>query len=137
MTKVTSHTYYDHLFIHSAEKKSFVFSLGLSLKKGCCGNFCACVHFVCVYMLSRFCCVLLFVTLWTAALQAPLSMGFSRQQYWSALSCPYPGNLPNPGIESTVSYVSHIGRRVLYHQHHLTYTLVDLGGTPRSGIADS
>ena len=38
-------------------------------------------------------------TPWTAAFQAPLSMGFSRQQYWSGLPFPSPGNLPNPGIE--------------------------------------
>ena len=41
------------------------------------------------------------VTQWTAAHQAPLSMGFSRQEYWSGLPCPPPGDLPNPGIEST------------------------------------
>ena len=39
------------------------------------------------------------VTLWTAARQAPLSMGFSRQEYWSGLPCPPPGDLPSPGIE--------------------------------------
>ena len=38
-------------------------------------------------------------TPWTVALQAPLSMGFFRQEYWSGLPCPSPGNLPNPGIE--------------------------------------
>ena len=38
-------------------------------------------------------------TLWTVALQAPLSMGFSRQEYWSALSCPPPGAHPYPGIK--------------------------------------
>ena len=38
------------------------------------------------------------VTLWTVAQQAPLSMGFSRWEYWSGLPCP-PGDLPNPGIE--------------------------------------
>ena len=36
---------------------------------------------------------------WTVAHQAPLSMGFSRQEYWSGLPCPPPGNLPNPRIE--------------------------------------
>ena len=44
-------------------------------------------------------CVLLFVTLWTVAHQAPPSMGFSRQEYWSGLPVPSPGNLPDPGIE--------------------------------------
>ena len=43
--------------------------------------------------------VQLFVILWTRARQAPLSMGFSRQEYWSGLPCPPPGNLPNPGIK--------------------------------------
>ena len=40
-----------------------------------------------------------FVTPWTVASQAPLSMGFPRQEYWSRLSFPCPENLPNPGIE--------------------------------------
>ena len=40
-----------------------------------------------------------FVTSWTEARQAPLSMGFSRQEYWSGLLCPPPGDLPNSGIE--------------------------------------
>ena len=40
-----------------------------------------------------------FVTLWTVALQAPLSMRFSRQEYFSGLPFPPPGDLPNPGIE--------------------------------------
>ena len=44
-------------------------------------------------------CVQLFVTLWTVAYQASLSMGFSRQEYWSGLSFPSPGHLPNPGIK--------------------------------------
>ena len=40
-----------------------------------------------------------FVTPWTAARQAPLSVGFSRQEYWRGLPFPSPGDLPNPGIE--------------------------------------
>ena len=43
--------------------------------------------------------VRLFVTLWTVAHQAPLSMEFSRQEYWSGLPFPSPGDLPNPGIK--------------------------------------
>ena len=39
------------------------------------------------------------MTLWTVAHQAPLSMGFSRQEYWSGLLCPPPEDLPNPRIE--------------------------------------
>ena len=54
--------------------------------------FCACV-------LSRFCCVWLCATLCTIANQAPLSMGFFRQEYWSGLPCPSPGDLPNPRME--------------------------------------
>ena len=49
-----------------------------------------------VKLLSR---VQLFVTPWTVAYQAPLSMEFSRQEYWSGLPFPSPGDLPHPGIE--------------------------------------
>ena len=52
---------------------------------------------MCVFQsLSR---VQLFVTTWTVALQAPLSMEFSRQEYWSGLPFPSPEKLPNPGIK--------------------------------------
>ena len=40
-----------------------------------------------------------FVTPWKIALQVPLSMGFSQQEYWSGLPCPPPGDLPHPGIK--------------------------------------
>ena len=56
---------------------------------------------MCEYMLICFRCVQLFVTLRTVAHQAPLSMGFSRQEYWSGLPSPSPGDLPNPGIKPT------------------------------------
>ena len=56
---------------------------------------CVCV---CVYAKS-FSCVLFFVTLQTVAHQAPLSMGFSRQEHCSGLPCPPPGDLPDPGTE--------------------------------------
>ena len=49
-----------------------------------------------VKLLSR---VRLFVTPWTVAHQAPLSVGFSRQEYWSGLPFPSRGDLPNPRIE--------------------------------------
>ena len=45
-------------------------------------------------------CLRLFVTSWTVAHQAPLSMGFSRQEYWSGLPFTSPRDLPNPGIEA-------------------------------------
>ena len=53
-----------------------------------------------VYHAVHFSHVWLSVTLCTRALQAPWSMGFSRQEYWSGLPCPSPGDLPNPGTES-------------------------------------
>ena len=52
-------------------------------------------------LLSRFNGVRLFVTLWTVASQTPLSMGFSRQKYWSGLPCPPPGDFLDPGIKPT------------------------------------
>ena len=53
-----------------------------------------------VCVLSHFSRVQLFATPWTVALQAPLSEGFSRQEYWSGLPCCPPGDLPDPGVES-------------------------------------
>ena len=50
-------------------------------------------------MLRYFSCVHLFATLWTVDCQAPLSMGFSRQEHWSELPFPSPGDLPYPGTE--------------------------------------
>ena len=58
-----------------------------------------------VCVLSHFSHVRLFVTLWTVAHQAPLSIGFSRQEYWSGLPCLSPGDFLDPGIEF-VSYES-------------------------------
>ena len=52
-----------------------------------------------VCLLSRFSCVWLFATPWTVACQAPLSMGFPRQEYWSGLPSPSPGDLPDPRVE--------------------------------------
>ena len=58
---------------------------------------------MCAYILSAVLCsvgrVWLFLSLWTVAHQAPLPMGFSRQEYWSGLSFPPPGDLPDPGIK--------------------------------------
>ena len=51
---------------------------------------------MCAKFLSH---VQLFVTPWTIARQVPLSMGFSRQEYWCGLPFPSPGDLPNPGTE--------------------------------------
>ena len=52
-------------------------------------------------LLSHFSHVWLFATPWTVTCQASLSMRFSRQEYWSGLPCPPPGDLPDPGIEPT------------------------------------
>ncbi|CAI9174019.1 unnamed protein product [Rangifer tarandus platyrhynchus] len=62
---------------------------------------------ICILIVVQsFSCVQLCVTLWTVAYQTPLSMAFSRQEYWSGLSFPPPGDLPNPRIEPR-SPVSH------------------------------
>ena len=54
-----------------------------------------------VYMISCFSHVQFSVSLWTVALQAPLSMGFSRREYWRGLPCLPPGDLPDLGIKPT------------------------------------
>ena len=54
---------------------------------------------ICVHVLSHFSPVQIFATQWTIANQAPLSLGFSRQEYWSKLSCPPPEDLSDPEIE--------------------------------------
>ena len=72
-------------------------------------------------MLSHFSNVRFFVTLWTIAHQAPVSMGFSRQEYWSGLPCSPPGDLPNreirpespptPELQADYLLLSHQGRQ--------------------------
>ena len=58
-------------------------------------------------------------TLLTVAQQAPLSIGLARQEYWSRLLCPLARNALHLGIKPESSYISCIGRNVLYHYHHL------------------
>ena len=53
-----------------------------------------------------------FATPWTVAHQVPLSMGFSKQEYWSGLPFPPPGDLPDPGME-----LESLGKRILYLRH--------------------
>ena len=60
-----------------------------------------------VKSLSR---VWLFATPWTVVYQAPPSMGFSRQEYWSGLPFPSPGDLPDPGIEPWCSLVAQMAK---------------------------
>ena len=70
------------------------------------------IHFVLPFVHNTCVCVLLksllscwlFVTPWTVAHQAPLSMELSRQKYWSGLPCPPPGDLPHPGIGPLISH---------------------------------
>ena len=64
--------------------------------------------FLRVCVLSHFSCVWLFVTLWTIACQAPLSMGLSRKECWSGLPCPPPGDLSDPGIEPIFWFFSDV-----------------------------
>ena len=85
----------------------------------------ACVR---AYMLSHFSHIQLFATPWTVAHQAPLSMGFSRPEYWSGLPCLSPGDLPNPGIEST--------SLCLWHQQVGFIPLAPSGKPLRSSKAD-
>ena len=73
---------------------------------------------VCVCVLSR---VWLFTTSWTVAHQAPLSMGFPRQENWSYLTFPSPGDLPDPGIKPA-SFVS----PTLCHLESHFYVKMDL-----------
>ena len=69
----------------------------------------------CVCVLSHFSHVWLCEILWTAAWQAPLSMGFSRQEYWDKFLCSPPKDLPNPGTELVSLMSLCIGRWVLNH----------------------
>ena len=72
---------------------------------------CVCV---CVCVLS---CVRLCATLWTEARQAPLSMGFPWQEYWSGLPFPSPGHLPSPGISPSSLASSALATGVLITAH--------------------
>ena len=74
-----------------------------------------CVLFSLLLLLRCFSRGQLCVTLWTVARQAPLSMGFSRQEHWSGLSCPPSGDLPNPGIKPGSSALQ-AGSLPLSHQ---------------------
>ena len=63
------------------------------------------VYSHCCCLVARLC-LTLYVTQWTIAHQASLSMGFSRQEYWSGLPFAFPGDLPDPGIEPQAPAVS-------------------------------
>ena len=71
---------------------------------------CVCI-FMCVHVLSRFSRVWLYVILWTAACQAPLSVGFSGEEYWSGMLCPPPVDHPDPGTEPvSLTFLALAGR---------------------------
>ena len=68
------------------------------------------VYIACVYV-NHFICVQLFVTLCSVAHPAPLSIGFSRQEYWSGLPWPPPGDLQDPGVKpSSLTFPRNVGR---------------------------
>ena len=71
-------------------------------------SLCVCCHFSCVW---------LFETLWPIAHQAPMSIRFSRQEYWTELPCPPPGDLPDPGIEQRLLWLWHCRRTSLLPRH--------------------
>ena len=79
--------------------------------------------FLLACMLSHFSRVRLFATPWTVACQGPLSMEFSRPEYWSGLPCPPPGDLPDSGIESCFLHL-YIGKQILDQSSHLRSLLV-------------
>ena len=77
------------------------------------------------YALSRFSHVQLFATPWTVAHQAPLSMGFSRQEHWSGLPFPLPGDLPgikpaSPTLQADSLPTEPPGRPALFHRQAST-----------------
>ena len=88
-----------HVNVNCQVVKSFLaLSLRVPLCKACDKyNFTWVYMYVCVCVLVSH--VQLFATPWTPACQTPLSMGFSRQEYWSGLPFSSPGGLPDPGIE--------------------------------------
>ena len=87
----TFHT--NNTYIKNTNNKENIFNLTVQYLE----NYSECM------LLSRFSSVWLFATPWTVACQAPLSIGFSRQEYWSGLPCPPPGDLPDPRDRTCVS----------------------------------
>ena len=99
-----SHTVHSHLLsaLHMVMCMLPYYSLNSSLPllPSLCPQVCAlCLHLHCACVPSHFSHVQLFVSLWPVAHQAPLFLGIPRQEHWSGLPCPPPGDLPNPGIE--------------------------------------
>ena len=80
-----------------------------------CNNLCLVIKYTHHAVLGHFSQFRFCATQWTVARQAPLSMGFSRQEYCSGLPFSSPGALPNPGIEPACPCLTCISRWVLYH----------------------
>ena len=93
-------------FILTCDSLQEYFALNIVARCTCC-------------MLNCFSCVLLFSTPWTVARQPPLSMRFSRQEYWHGLSCPPPGDLPDAGIEPVSLRCPALTGGFFYPSHHL------------------
>ena len=98
-------------------------------------------------MLSCLSRVQLFVTPWTAACQAPLSVGFSRQEYWSGQPFPSPGDLPGPGFEPLFLMspalvggfftIEPLGRPLFIYSHAHSVIKTTSSGRERSSVAAS
>ena len=95
-----------YLTVFTNSKISKLFCLGVLVEVSLC-------------VLSRFSHVRLFMTLWMVASQIPLSMEFSRQEYWSGLLFPPPGDLPNSRIKPT-SPALQVDYLLLIHQESPT-----------------
>ena len=98
LKKCNYFAYFFFLVISSPPKLAYNCTLSIWKSSKCSVNsyLSECMH---AHMLIRFSLVWLRATLLTVACQAPLSMGFSRQEYWSGLPCPPPRDLPHLGIE--------------------------------------
>ena len=109
---------------HSSDSKVNTVSVNMALERRQSGQFSA-ISCVCVCVCARvhtqsLSHVRLFATLWTIDHQAPLSLGFPRQEYWSGLPLPSPGNLSDAEIKLiSPASISCVGRQILYHLSHL------------------
>ena len=92
------------------------------------------LHHAGMCVLSGFSHVQLCATLWTVAHQAHLSMGASKQEYWSGLPCPPPGDLLHPEIKPKSLMVSCISRQVLYHLLHHPFQIPSVLGSSETSV---